>query len=164
LPNHSAVMAVPMGTISAVPMAKIARKISNSRYSSVKIASAPADIRNAPTAKVLFRPKRATTMLIGRDTTARERGAIDAYHPAALRLIPKVSIKSGIRGPAEAQFIPRHERMRTIIPNITNRYRLLLFKEGIFYPTISNAIFNDTPIEYSVAIFQVVDIETAENS
>ena len=130
LPNHSAVMAVPTGTISAVPMAKIAHKTSSSGYSSVKKASAPADIRNAPTAKVLFRPRRATIMLMGRDTTAIERGAIDAYHPAALRLIPKVSIKSGIRGPAKAQFIPRHERMRTIIPSITNRYRLLFFKAG----------------------------------
>jgi hypothetical protein len=97
-------------------------------------------------------------MLMGRDTTAIERGAMDAYHPAALRLIPKVSIKSGIRGPAEAQFIPRHERMRTIIPSITNRYRLLLFKEGSFYPTISDAVLNDTPIEYSVSNFQVADI------
>jgi hypothetical protein len=91
-------------------------------------------------------------MLMGRDTKARVRGAMDAYHPAALRLIPKVSIKSGMRGPAEAQFIPRHERMRTIIPSITNRYRLLLFKEGSFYPTISTVILNDTPMEYSVSI------------
>jgi hypothetical protein len=99
-------------------------------------------------------------MFMGSDITAIVRGAMDAYHPAALRLMPKVSIMSGISGPATAQFNPRDERTRTMIPSITNRYRLLLFKEGSFYPTISDAVLNDTPIEYTVSIFQVDNIET----
>lgn len=119
--NHSAVIAVATGIIIAVPTAKHALKINKGKYSEVKKANTPIARRKAPMVNILFRPNRLTRKFTGRDTAAMASGAMEAYHPATVRLSSNSWIINGNNGPAEAHKIPTDNRTRIIDIKITNR-------------------------------------------
>ena len=119
--NHSAVIAVATGIIIAVPRAKHALKNKRGKYPEVKKANTPIARRNEPIVSILFRPNRLTSVLTGRETAAMASGAMEAYHPATLRLRSYSWIIRGNKGPAEAHNMPTDIRTRIIDMKITNR-------------------------------------------